>query len=132
MIKVNLNDEEQAKFTTKVILGEQEKIKLVLIELANGDIMLVDILDIAGFYIKKGVCCIKDCDNSDCYIDGDFSVCEYCQHNGYALQIMLDNGQNHTVKLYEHQGDALDGLSLLKNQIYGIKNHEIQEVILQR
>ena len=131
MIKVNLNDEEKAKFTTKVVLGEQEKTKLILIELANADIMLVDILDIVGFYIKKGICCIKKCDNSKCYIDGNFSACEHCQHNGYALQIILDNGRNCTIKLYEYESDALDGLSLLKNQVYGIKNHEIQEVIIK-
>lgn len=131
MIKVNLNDEEQGKFTIKNVLEEHEKTKLVLIELVNGDIILVDILNIAGFYIKTGVCCIKDCDNSNCYADDDYSVCEYCNHYGYALQIIVDNGRNYTVRLYEHQGDALDGLSLLKNQIYGIKNHEIQEVILK-
>lgn len=109
-----------------------EKTKLILIELSNGDVMLVDILDIAGFYIKRGVCCARDCDNDDCYIDHDYSVCENCQHYGYALQIMVDTGEHYTIKLYEHEGDALDGLSLLKNQIYGVSRHEIQEVVLSK
>jgi hypothetical protein len=45
---------------------------------------------------------------------------------------MVDTGKHYTIKLYEHEGDALDGLSLLKNQIYGVSRHEIQEVVLSK